>query len=41
MTYTVCLQHDRYWPCKKLEPKDRPHLWVDCTVHYDYAEGDE
>jgi len=37
----VCLQHDRHWPCKKLEPGERPHLWAYRTITTAYAERTE
>lgn len=34
----VCLAHDRYWPCKKLEPGERVHCWAYHTMTTTYAE---
>ena len=40
-TAKVCLQHDRYWPCRRLVPADREHVWADQRVFTVYVEKDD
>lgn len=34
----VCLQHNRYWPCKELKPDEREHWWAYRTFWVNYGE---
>ncbi len=34
----VCLQHDRSWPCKRLEAGEREHIWAYRTLWTTYQE---
>ena len=40
-TAQICLQHGRYWPCRRLVPSDREHEWTTQRVWATYAERED